>query len=443
MQRIRERGKARMHVAVTPADPGSAGEPVVIWRNVTVRMERDAPPKPLREALDEQALAKIGFGRGTDGLEIGPDDFVTVGETAFGFDFDIPKMSRGASISMEIELDMERSGSGVTRVLVSETEDGSGRPAWALLGDPTTEEFRAWKRDVLAYAGRFPQTSHGEPTPSDRDPIPAPFNNTYNQPERDRFHQRVKYFRDDTFLVDKMLDDATRRRLDDAWWDLKASFEYHDAFLSFVVDKFELDLSGNCIAELTDADIAAIAEEPRQYVRALKDEHTAMMRRLRMAEPGHLADALAFAERTWRRPLREPEKQQLRNFYARTRENFELDHRRAMQTLLARVLVAPDFLYRLEKPRQISGAGPLNNWEVASRLSFFLWSSVPDAELREAAAAGTLTDPDEIARQVQRMLADPKARRIATEFFGQWLGFYRFDQYRGVDAKRFPSSPTT
>ena len=81
---------------------------------------------------------------------------------------------------------------------------------------------------------------------------------------------------------------------------------------------------------------------------------------------------------------------------------------------------------------------PLSNWEMASRLSFFLWSSIPDDELRRAAAAGELSDPGAVAKQVKRMLADPKARRLATEFFGQWLGFYHFDQFRGVDTSRFP-----
>jgi hypothetical protein len=75
---------------------------------------------------------------------------------------------------------------------------------------------------------------------------------------------------------------------------------------------------------------------------------------------------------------------------------------------------------------------------LASRLSFFLWSSIPDDELRRAAAAGELTSPTHLARQVKRMIADPKARRLATEFFGQWLGFYQFDEYRGVDTGRFP-----
>ena len=99
--------------------------------------------------------------------------------------------------------------------------------------------------------------------------------------------------------------------------------------------------------------------------------------------------------------------------------------------------MAPAFLYRVE-PAQLSAVRPLSGWELASRLSYFLWSSVPDDELRRAAGAGELSKPEQLERQVKRMLADPKARRFSTEFFGQWLGFYRFDQYRGVDTTRFP-----
>lgn len=63
---------------------------------------------------------------------------------------------------------------------------------------------------------------------------------------------------------------------------------------------------------------------------------------------------------------------------------------------------------------------------------------MPDEELRRAAAADELRQPQQLARQAQRMLRDPKARRLATEFFGQWFGFYRFDGFRGIDTGRFP-----
>ena len=99
--------------------------------------------------------------------------------------------------------------------------------------------------------------------------------------------------------------------------------------------------------------------------------------------------------------------------------------------------MSPAFLYRVEAVAR-GPERPLSGWELASRMSFFLWSSIPDDELRRAAAAGELSDPAMLAKQVKRMTADPKARRLATEFFGQWLGFYHFDEYRGVDTGRFP-----
>jgi hypothetical protein len=155
------------------------------------------------------------------------------------------------------------------------------------------------------------------------------------------------------------------------------------------------------------------------------------------AEAGHLDHALEFASRAWRRPLSDTEKTRLKDFYLQSRTSHKLDHDDGVRAVLARVLVSPAFLYRVE-----TVAGPaeraLTDWELASRLSFFLWSSIPDDELRRAAAAGELSNPTLLAAQVKRMTADPKARRLATEFFGQWLGFYRFDEFRGVDTGRFP-----
>src|SRR6185369_3873852 len=136
-------------------------------------------------------------------------------------------------------------------------------------------------------------------------------------------------------------------------------------------------------------------------------------------------------------PLTVAEKTSLRTFYQKSRAANGLDHDAAIRALIARVLVSPAFLYRVETVAARSER-PLNGWEMASRLSFFLWSSIPDDELRRAAAAGELSNPAMLAKQVQRMAADPKARRLATEFFGQWLGFYQFDEYRGVDTGRFP-----
>ncbi len=438
VQRIKEKGKATAHIAVEPTDPHSTAGGVVIWRNPTMRVSRNGDPVSIKEFLDAETIERIGFGRLPDGGELPDTDFAVASGSTLSFEMALPKDSRFISVAMDIELASGHSDDAILRVLMSEDESESGRPAWALLGNSASDAFKTWKGKVLSYAARFPQTSHGEPTPSDRDPIPEPFNNVYNQPERDLFHQRVKYFRQDDFLVDKMLDDQARKDLEIAWADLKTSFEFHDAFFRFVDNKFELGLADKGVADLTDADVAAIPAEPRQYVEALRADYDAAWEQRRAAEPRHLDDAMRFASRAWRRPLTTREEEDLRSFYTRSREKFELDHGGAIRAVLARVLVSPEFLYRVEKPTQVSGVTPLSDWELASRLSYFLWSSIPDQELRRAAAAGELSRPEKLADQVKRMLADPKARRISTEFFGQWLGFYRFDQHRGVDAERFP-----
>jgi hypothetical protein len=159
---------------------------------------------------------------------------------------------------------------------------------------------------------------------------------------------------------------------------------------------------------------------------------------LQDAEPGHVDDALQFAEAAWRRPLSSDEQSRLRLFYHELRTGSGLDHTRAIRALLARILIAPAFLYRLEPLGPAQAVAPLSDWQLAARLSYLIWSSIPDDELRQAAAEGRLNDSAELARQTCRMLRDPKARRLAEEFFGQWLGFYRFDAYRGIDPQRFP-----
>jgi hypothetical protein len=114
---------------------------------------------------------------------------------------------------------------------------------------------------------------------------------------------------------------------------------------------------------------------------------------------------LGFAEKAWRRPLTAIESASLQQFEPRL--------------LLVRILTSPAFLYRSETPA--SQTGPVNDWELAARLSYFLWSSLPDDELRSVAAAGKLCDPEVLAAQTRRMLKDNRVRRLATEFGCQYL----------------------
>ena len=436
---------------------GDASRPVVRWKEPTLRFRqrgdgaagrRGQRGKPLREFVTESTARLLDFGRGGD-TAIGPGDFVTAGTKTVVVEFAIPTGMTQAELMLHAELDVTGGDDSVIRCVLShDLNEGATIASTGafsvLLANPKGAGVEMLKVGVADFALNFPQNSHREAAPSDRDPIPAPFDNSYNNSERNDFHYIIKYHRDDLFLTENILDEATRRELDHAWADLLGSFDYHDTFLKFVTTKYKVDLGDRSIAKLTGDWIDKLPSEPRTFVKGLHTEYLAMQRTFESAESVHMADVLRFARLAWRRPLKGDEEERLRSFYAGLRKESKHGHAEAVRAVLARVLVAPAFLYRVENPASNRGTEAsakrveLSGWELASRLSYFLWSSIPDAELSRAAEKGELKSPEELARQAERMLRDPRARRFAGEFFGQWFGFYRFDDYRGVDTGRFP-----
>jgi hypothetical protein len=103
------------------------------------------------------------------------------------------------------------------------------------------------------------------------------------------------------------------------------------------------------------------------------------------------------------------------------------------------VLLSPHFGFRIDLAPPGKGIRPLADHALASRLSYFLWASMPDAELLTHAARGDLHQPDVLRAQARRMLRDPRVRGLATEFAGNWLDIRRFEEHKGVDRERFPS----
>ncbi|HEY0960888.1 MAG TPA: DUF1592 domain-containing protein [Pseudomonadales bacterium] len=137
-----------------------------------------------------------------------------------------------------------------------------------------------------------------------------------------------------------------------------------------------------------------------------------------------------LATRAWRHPVAgdAPELDTLLDFYAKGRALGDFET--GVQYALARLLIDPRFLYQAEQ--QPAGLAPgtsyaLSDLELASRLSFFLWSSVPDAELLAVAADNRLHDDAELEAQVRRMLRDPKARALVDNFAAQWLKLRELD----------------
>jgi len=155
-------------------------------------------------------------------------------------------------------------------------------------------------------------------------------------------------------------------------------------------------------------------------------------------EPKHLQAALDFAAQAWRRPLNDAEQNDLRALYDKLRKQ-ELPHATSIRMVIARVLVAPAFLDRGERAAPGAAAAAVNDWELATRLSYFLWSSAPDAELRNLAASGKLHDPEVLAGQANRMCKDARVRRLATEFGCQWLHVRDVETLDEKSERHFPT----
>jgi hypothetical protein len=240
-------------------------------------------------------------------------------------------------------------------------------------------------------------------------------------------------------------------------------------------------------------------EAIREHFARVNAQIRAVEKARKDAEPVHVEGLLEFAGRAYRRPLTNAEKEDLRSYYRSLRAT--LGHEDAMRDLVVLVLMSPDFCYRVDAApggalapggaghdetglagakagdslpstrqssksrlrksqpgaspgqahntssgrsatRESSGGQvrsvPLPGYALASRLSYFLWSSVPDAELLRSAGNGDLQKVDALKAQVKRMLKDPRARALAVEFAGNWLDFRRFEDHQSVDRTRFP-----
>ncbi len=237
------------------------------------------------------------------------------------------------------------------------------------------------------------------------------------------------FHREDEPLCRLMLDDAERARLDRLWSELH--FVSYDALT--LVDAFAQ------LMEYATQDSDPKLFEP--YRKPIYDRAAAFRQELIDAEAPQLDALVKFAARAFRRPLADPETIQLRQLYQKLRDE-QLPHDEAFRFTLAKLLVSPEFLYRAEEAPPGASPAPVSDWQLASRLSYFLWSSMPDSELADAAASGRLHEPAVLVAQARRMLTDDRIRRLASEFACQWLQVYDFDTLDEKSESHYPEFAT-
>ncbi len=293
------------------------------------------------------------------------------------------------------------------------------------------------------------------------------------------FHNVMGFFRDDTPLVQMILDDRDKAELDRLWdeFDFIADFTKRTWIQYYFNQSGEVQGKGResgterpsdeevsaspVVADLMDAYLAkvradetsdpAAPEAIRHHFQQMDKAMRAVERMRADAKPRHREALLEFAERAYRRPLADSERDGLLGYYRDLIEQNGLTHEEAIRDSVVSVLMAPDFCYRMDllddfsgtrslsSDRSPSNARPLSAYALASRLSYFLWSSMPDDRLLAQARAGALQSTAVLVGEVRRMLRDDRARGLATEFAGPWLDFRRFEQHNAVDRQRFPS----
>ena len=154
---------------------------------------------------------------------------------------------------------------------------------------------------------------------------------------------------------------------------------------------------------------------------------TASRQRIFVCRPAETADETpcartilsTLARRAYRRPVTGEDMAVLLDFYETGRRDRTFDE--GIEFAIRRILASPQFVFRFERPTDPGRVAPVTDVELASRLSFFLWSSIPDDELLDVAERGALRNPGELDRQVRRMLASSKAQALVANFAGQWL----------------------
>jgi hypothetical protein len=303
---------------------------------------------------------------------------------------------------------------------------------------------------------------------ADRGPYYNPNEAGKGRPLTAGFHLMQGYFRDDQPLCELILDERQRRELDALWHELnfvtRAPERQYKDFIFFERAEpprfmFEAEFD---FARSEDKDAASetkmnrlakmyLAKASKQgaggealdaietYFAGISAEIRRVERARPAAEPSHLKALVEFAGQAYRRPLSAAERDGLLAFYHRLRRQDGLGHEEALRDTLVSVLLSPHFCYRLDLAESGPAAQPLSDYALASRLSYFLWASMPDAELLAHAAASDLHEPGVLTAQARRMLRDRRVRGLATEFAGNWLDFRRFEEHNSVDRQRFPA----
>lgn len=408
-----------------------------------------------------QLWESFKFGRNPDGVAIAEDAFVV----------EIP-----ATIEIPLSVELQRELKG-RRLLLPCTIDKAHSPNGSVLihsswNEPVTNRWSVGGEHLIV-----PNSQVAQQLATTGHPFCQTFPNRFFYVNESRglaagFHLVEGFFRDDRPLVEKVLSDQENAELDRLWSDLNFVTEsaetllrgfvwferserevLHDERFGFLrsedphlveenmLGKFErlyLDKMGikrvddTLDAETPDDKYAMI----HGFFEEIREGLTTHRELLTQAEQRGLADTEALAQHAWRRKLRPQERVTLNSLYRKLRNDGQTAEE-GLRGVLTAVLMSPHFCYYAPQVAEGTGVAALDSNDLATRLSLFLWSSLPDDELLLAAENDQLQSDTEMRKQINRMLRSPKVSAFAEEFFGQWLRYRDFLEKDPINGNAF------
>ena len=451
---------------VDPAFGSESGGVVTVHRPVfsksknlprTEKDEKDQLVETLRSVLERDApeLAKtLAFGTHPSGEAISPDSFVVRAPAIL----EIPLSPEAVAalndklVLFDCELDGQSSPKAVIAIsaALGKCPDIPYNAGAELLVRGQSEAAR----EIAASAGNICST----------------FPNRFVFVDAGRgvtagFHLVEGFFRDDRPLVEKVISEEAQAEISRLWRELDFITESTETMLrGFVwferaerhvlqeerfdflraedpllvgeelLSKFERNYLEKLGVKLVEDALQPQAPDGQfdlihgffERIRAGLEEHR---KTLQEAEKPALSQLERLAERAFSRPLLPEEAATLRGLYQRLKNQGQ-GVEESLRGVFTAILMAPEFFYRIPNAPEGRGVHPLSNEDLARRLSYFLWSSLPDAGLLAAVKSGALQGEDGLRAETRRMLRDPKIEAFAREFFGQWL---RYRDYLAKD----------
>ena len=457
-------------------NPGFAeGEQYVLFKqpifSKDIRLPRNDEERKIQQVeslrsvlqdSDPKLVTQLGFGHHPLGEEIDPDSFAVEAPAVIEIPItvEMQRQLKGEHLLVTCQLDPKHSREGSAFVQTSVREPAQTkfgkRVEHLIFSESKTAEKLIESSEVFcrAFPNRFCYVDRGRGLAAG-------------------FHLVEGFFRDDRPLVEKVLTEEENAELDRLWreldfvtqsaetllrgfvWFERSEREVlHDKRFDFLrsedpqlveeqmltkfekiyLDKMGIKRVGETLEPESPSDkynmIHGFFTQIRQGLQRQKDLTV-------QAEYRAFRDLEQLARRAYRRELRQQERESLRSLYLKLRDDGQTVEA-SLRGVLTAVLMSPEFCYRYRDVPDGEGIQPLSDHDLASRLSFFLWSSLPDEVLLSQASKHELQHEDELLKQTRRMLKDQRISAFSREFFGQWLRYRDYLSKDPINADAFP-----